>query len=135
MQHSGSAAAQSLEEETLFSERCNSDTRGRNPEETHADGLVCDAGEGWDALACDLGVAKQCRHDRNTDKDDQGHRGAPSAGGLDRQVTLFFPECGSSPSVALEEEDLCRVLLFPESQVLYGTWESLSSSSAILPRV
>ena len=56
-------------------------------------------------------------------------------GGVNRQVTGFFAECRSSPSVALGEECLCRVLLFTECQVLCGTRESLSSPSAILPRV
>ena len=56
-------------------------------------------------------------------------------GGVDRQVTCFFAECRSSPSVALGEEGLCRVLLFTECQDLCGTRESLSSPSAILPRV
>ena len=56
-------------------------------------------------------------------------------GGVNRQVTCFFAECRSSPSVALGEEGLCRVLLFTECQDLCGTRESLSSPSAILPRV
>ena len=56
-------------------------------------------------------------------------------GGVDRQVTCFFVECWSSPSVALGEEGICRVLLFTECQDLCGTRESLSSPSAILPRV
>ena len=56
-------------------------------------------------------------------------------GGVNRQVTCFFAECRSSPSVALGEEGLCRVLIFTECQDLCGTRESLSSPSAILPRV
>ena len=56
-------------------------------------------------------------------------------GGVNRQVACFFAECRSSPSVALGEEGLCRVLLFTECQDLFGTRESLSSPSAILPRV
>ena len=56
-------------------------------------------------------------------------------GGVDRQVTCFFAECRSSPSVALGEDGLCRVLLFTECQDLCGTRESFSSPSAILPRV
>ena len=53
--------------------------------------------------------------------------------GLNRQVVCFFAECRSSPSVALGEEGLSRVLLFTECQDLCGTRESLSSPSAILP--
>ena len=53
-------------------------------------------------------------------------------GGVDRQVTCFFAECRSSPSVALGEEGLYRVLLFTECQDLCGTRESLSSPSATL---
>jgi hypothetical protein len=53
---------------------------------------------------------------------------------LGRQGTLFFPECLSSPSVALGEEHFFRVSFFPECQVGYGTRGSLSSPSAILPR-
>ena len=53
---------------------------------------------------------------------------------LGRHGTLFFPESGSSPSVALGEEDFFRVSFFPECQVGYGTRGSLSSPSAILPR-
>ena len=56
-------------------------------------------------------------------------------GGLGRQVTFFFAECRSSPSVALGEEGLCRVLVFTECRDLCGTRESLSSPSVILPRV
>ena len=56
-------------------------------------------------------------------------------GRVDRQVTCFFAKCRSSPSVALGEEGLCRVLLFTECQDICGTRESLSSPSAILPRV
>ena len=56
-------------------------------------------------------------------------------GGVDRQVTCFFAECRSFPSVVLGEEGLCRVLIFTECQDLDGTRESLSSPSAILPRV
>ena len=56
-------------------------------------------------------------------------------GGVDRQVTCFFAECRSSPSVALGEEGLCRVLLFTECQDLCGTRESLSFPRAILSRV
>ena len=53
-------------------------------------------------------------------------------GGVNRQVTCFFAECRSSPSVALGEEGLCRVLIFTECQDLGGTRESLSSPSATL---
>ena len=56
-------------------------------------------------------------------------------GGVNRRVTCFFAECRSSPSVALGEEGLCRVLLFTECQDLCGTRESLSFPSTILPRV
>ena len=54
---------------------------------------------------------------------------------MNRQVACFFAECRSSPSVALGEEGLSRVLLFTECQDLCGTREILSSPSAILPRV
>ena len=57
------------------------------------------------------------------------------AGEFGRQITFFFPGCGSSPSVTLGEEGLPRVPLFPECQIQYGTRGSLSSPSAILPRV
>ena len=53
-------------------------------------------------------------------------------GGVNRQVTCFFAECRSSPSVALGEEGLCRVLLFTECQDLCGTRKNLSSPSATL---
>jgi hypothetical protein len=56
-------------------------------------------------------------------------------GGLSRQVANFFPECHSSPSVALGEERLPRVPTFPECQAPHGTRESLSFPSAFLPRV
>jgi len=56
-------------------------------------------------------------------------------GELNRQVVCFFAECRSSPSVALGEEGLSRVLLFTECKDLCGTRESLSSPSAILSRV
>ena len=39
-------------------------------------------------------------------------------GGVNRQVACFFAKCRSSPSVALGEECLYRVLLFTECQVL-----------------
>ena len=55
-----------------------------------------------------------------------------SVGGVDRQVICFFVECRSSPSVALGEEGLCRVLRFTECQDLFGTRKSLSSPSATL---
>ena len=48
-------------------------------------------------------------------------------GGVDRQVTCFFAECRSSPSVALGEEGLCRVLLFTECQDLCGCNSSPSA--------
>ena len=56
-------------------------------------------------------------------------------GGVNRQVTCFFAECRSSPSVALGEDGLCLVLLFTECQDLCGTRKNLSSPSAIIPRV
>ena len=40
-----------------------------------------------------------------------------AVGGVNRQVTCFFAECRSSPSVALGEESLCRVLLFTECRI------------------
>ena len=55
--------------------------------------------------------------------------------GVNRQVTCFFVECRSSPSVALGKEGLYRVLLCTECQDLFGTRKSLSSLSVIIPRV
>jgi hypothetical protein len=54
---------------------------------------------------------------------------------LRRQIQLFFYVCISSPSVALGEDGLPRVASFPKCLSLFGTRESLSSPSAILPRV
>ena len=55
-------------------------------------------------------------------------------GRVNRQVTCFFAECRSSPSVALGEEDLCRVLIFTECQDLCGIRESLSSRVQFFPK-
>jgi hypothetical protein len=50
-------------------------------------------------------------------------------------MQLFFFVCPSSPSVALGEDGLPRVSLFPECHALLGTRGRPSSPSAILPRV
>ena len=46
---------------------------------------------------------------------------------LGRHGTLFFPESGSSPSVALGEGEFFWVLFVPECQVGYGSRGCLSS--------
>jgi hypothetical protein len=51
---------------------------------------------------------------------------------LGRYGTLFFSESGSSPSVALGEDEFFRVLFFPECQVGYGSRGNLSSPRATL---
>jgi len=52
-------------------------------------------------------------------------------GGLGHQVTFFFAECRSSPSVALGKRAFAECRSLPSA----STWQSLSSPSAILPRV
>jgi hypothetical protein len=50
-------------------------------------------------------------------------------------MRLFFFVCPSSPSVALGEDGLPRVSVFPECHAHLGTWGRSPSPSAILPRV